>query len=102
MVPTEADKTIRNPFKRKFHRDAFAEMVYNWRIKASVLFHKDGSRCMGNSFASFFWKGYDGTRIAAGFNDRASKEIVGYIYYRAGQECAKAALKESGVEGVML
>lgn len=102
MIPTTPDATIRNPFRRQMQRDGFAEMVHNWRTHSSLLFNPDGTRCMGNGFASSFWKGYDGAVCGFGglnnYSDRASREIIAYIYFRAGQECRKAATREGRVD----
>jgi len=40
----------------------------------------------GSSFAEWFWKGYDGARLMQG-----SEKLVGYAFYRAGMDCAKAS-----------
>lgn len=71
---------------------------YNAAIRAFETKHKDlfikGERRKdgqyGSSFASFFWHGYDGkTKGVACMSDRASRSMIGYAYYRAGQDCAK-------------
>lgn len=46
------------------------------------------ARCSGNSFASAFWKGFDGITAGLGnFRDRASRKTLAYACYRAGQDC---------------
>lgn len=46
------------------------------------------ARCTGNSFASAFWKGYDGVTTGLGnYRDRASRQTLAYACYRAGQYC---------------
>jgi hypothetical protein len=80
---------FRDPTLRKEYDSAMAM----FRAKHRNLFLADGSRpaTPGNSFAAFFWRGYDGTNFGAGFTDRASRQTLGYAYWRAGQDARAAA-----------
>ncbi len=80
-----------NRFKDPTLRNEYDNATRCFETKHRNLFCSDGSRSMGNSMASFFWRGFDGTQFGAGFTDAASKKILAYAYYRAGQDCAKAA-----------
>lgn len=88
--------TIRNPFRKAPQRAAFDEMVRNWQTRSRLLFLPGGERCMGNSWAGSFWRGYD---AAPGTPydwrhprwDSASKQMLTYVYVRAGAACRLAA-----------
>lgn len=80
-----------NRFKDPTLRKEYDNATTCFKAKHRNLFCADGSRSMGNSMASFFWRGFDGTQFGAGFTDAASKKILAYAYYRAGQDCAKVA-----------
>lgn len=77
---------MKNPFKNKTMRLAYDNCIKMYELKHPTLFYRDGSRCTGNGIASMFWRGYDGTKLGAGFTDRASKETLAYAYYCAGQD----------------
>lgn len=81
---------VRNPFKDTTMRREFDASVRAYNMKHANLFRKDGTQANGSSFASFFWKGFNGTNFGAGFTDRASRQMIGYAYYRAGQLIRKA------------
>lgn len=82
-----APKAIRNPFRTKFMRKGFDEMVAAYAEKRRVLFVRQGVRNRGSSFANFFWHGFDGQKIGGGFTDRSSRETLMYAMWRAGQAC---------------
>lgn len=80
---------IRNPFRERSMKHHFDAAISQWESRHANLFHKDGTRNMGNSMAGMFWRGFDGVQVGAGFTDRASKETLAYAFWRAGQEAAK-------------
>lgn len=82
-----------NPFRDPTLRANYEQALVAFLTKDRVLYLPGGVRpqAAGNSFASFFWRGFDGTKIGAGFTDRASKQTLGYAWYRAGQRCARGA-----------
>lgn len=79
----------RNPFRDRMMRDVYDNAVQAFDEKRRLLFFPDGSRCLGNGFASFFWRGYDG--VTPGQWDRASKRMLGYAAWRAGRDIAARA-----------
>lgn len=76
-----------NRFKDRTLRKEYDAAAFAFQTKHRNLFYPDGSRCYGSSFASFFWRGFDG--ICMGKWDRASKKILAYAYWRAGQDAAR-------------
>lgn len=73
--------TRRNPFKPG---DMLAKQ-YDGMLRAYSTAHPDvilnGARCMGNSFAAPFWRGYDG----ASPGPIAPRGSLAWACYRAGQ-----------------
>lgn len=57
-----------------------------------------GRRCRGNSWATQFWRGFDG--LGENMWDAASTQSSGYIWWRAGREVGKA-LKKLEAEAVL-
>jgi len=87
-----------NRFKNHVMRKEYEVASYCWRIKHRDLFRNGEPYRHGSSFANFFWAGYDGripSGCGRGFTDRASREMIGYAWYRAGQDCAGEAQKAS-------
>lgn len=87
-----------NQFKDPTMRQQYNAAIYAFKTKHRNLFLlganplkrvRRSSPNYGNAMAEFFWKGYDGILIGAGW-DAASRQMVGYAYWRAGQDVRKA------------
>ena len=85
-----ATKEIRNPFRTKPLRMQFDAMLKAHGNNHPDLFRPDGSQRIGSSIAEYFWRGYNGIRMGAGFNDRDSKQTFAYACFRAGESVRKA------------
>lgn len=89
---------MKNPFRDRTMRREYDAAVRAYESKHQDLFVKGERRTpggYGSSFASFFWNGFDGkTKGVACMSDRASRSMIGYAYYRAGKDCAKAQHRE--------
>lgn len=83
---------VRNPFRAKFMREAFDNMVGAYNCRSPLLFGPDGNPHRGNSWAGMFWRGHEGSQI--GVWDRASKQNGSYPVWRAGQAVRAALSKE--------
>jgi hypothetical protein len=81
---------ISNPFRNPAHRAAFDECVRSYVAMAGGIRRADGSRVVGNSIATTFWRGFDGVKGPGHYISRADRETLGYVYWRAGQAVAKA------------
>lgn len=89
-----------NPF-----RNPILRREYDAAVKAYSLRHRDlflppsgvrrsaANRTIGSSFAFYFWQGYDeaASPIHARW-DAASRQIIGWAYYRAGRDIARGGL----------
>lgn len=78
---------IVNPFRTRFMRDNFDRVVNAYHTKHKDLIRKDGTRHNGNSWATTFWRGYDG--ILPGSWDAASRKTAAYAVWCAGRAIAK-------------
>ena len=79
-----------NRFRDPTMRQQYDAAVRAFGTKHRDLFDANGvRRAPGSSFASFFWRGFDGTQLGAGFIDRASRSTLSYAYWRAGQDMRK-------------
>lgn len=85
----KARNTVTNPFRRISMQTAFHVLVEAYKGGRAVLFTADGKEHRGNSLADMFWRGFHDKTLGAGFTDRASREMLAYAYWRAGQVCAK-------------
>ena len=74
---------IRNPFKQPLLAKQFDAMIRVYETKHRDLIRADGGRCMGNAWATNFWRGYDGCKLMRW--DAAAKQTPAYACYRAGQ-----------------
>jgi hypothetical protein len=84
-------------------KDPTMRANYEGAVKAYEMQHRDlfwnGQRrgkdgvTHGSSLSTFFWRGFDnvGAIGNGGKWDAESKRTLVYAYYRAGQDCAKAA-----------
>ena len=78
---------MNNPFKGELAK-AFDDTVEAYRGKSPLLFNKDGTPNLGNSFSATFWGGYNGlNRGLYRYTTAADKKTLGYAMYRAGQGC---------------
>jgi len=82
-----------NRFKDKTLRREYDSMVQAFETKHSVLFHKDGTRTNGNSWAAGFWHGFDNDLPATRFPPGPNRTILAYAHFRAGRDCAKKETK---------
>lgn len=76
----------RNPFKKDMMRRQFASLVYCYFSRDKDLVRPDGSRHLGNSQATNFWRGFDNVNPQQW--DSGSREMLAYAAYRAGQAVA--------------
>ena len=74
-----------NRFKDVTMRREYDAAMHMFWSKHRNLFQSTGERSTGSSMASFFWQGYDGKVMGIGW-DAASKKMIGYAYWRAGQD----------------
>lgn len=84
----------RNPFRDPTLRREFDAAVQAYRLRHRDLFidgkrRSNTDRTIGSSFAQMFWNGYDNIQMGGGFIDAASRQMLGYADYRAGQFCRK-------------
>lgn len=88
------DKTMRQQYEvavicfNMKHRDLFIGGASNKAPATSANPVRRSSPNLGSNFASSFWAGYDGQNKRA-WADKASRSMVCYAYYRAGQDCAR-------------
>jgi hypothetical protein len=79
-----------NRFRDPTMRQQYDAAVRAYRMKHRDLFDANGNRrTPGSSFASFFWRGYDGECAARW--DRTGRATLSYAYWRAGQDCKQEA-----------
>lgn len=83
-----------NRFRDHTMRQQYESAVKAYRVKHRDLFINGARRKpggYGSSFAMFFWHGFDGeTTGTCNFSDNASRSMIGYAYYRAGQDMSKS------------
>lgn len=80
-----------NRFKDPTLRKEYDSVMGMYKAKHRSLFYADGSRCLGSSMASAFWRGFNGTTFGAGFIDSASRKTLAYACWRAGQDAKREA-----------
>lgn len=78
---------VRNPFKTKFMRDNYAAAVRTYDAKNRSFIYPNDRRCIGNGWATHFWRGFDG--ISRNW-DHASKQTVAYAMWCAGRDIRAA------------
>jgi hypothetical protein len=86
---------ICNPFKDAVMRRQFDACIHCYDTKHRDLIRADGGRHTGNAVANFFWQGFDG----AGRDrwDAASRKMIAWACYRAGEEIRKREAKAAPV-----
>ena len=71
-------------------RDPTLRKQYDVMVRLFREGHRDVGtpvkRCKGNSFAGYFWQGFDGVAPQR-FADRDSRQTLAYACFRAGQDC---------------
>lgn len=82
-----------NRFKDATMRREYDSVMHMFWTKHRNLFLPNGERSTGSSVSSFFWQGYDGKVMGAGW-DAASKKMIGYAYWRAGQDAKRLHERE--------
>jgi hypothetical protein len=64
-----------------------------FEMRARDLFLPDGARpplgSCASSFATLFWRGYDGVAFGTGW-DAVSRKTIGYAIWCAGRDLARA------------
>lgn len=83
-----------NRFHDKTMRSQYDAAVKVYRMKHRDLFINGERRTegqYGSSFAQYFWHGFDG--IVPCVWDAGRRKMLGYAYWRAGQDCAKDAAR---------
>ncbi|MAM41231.1 MAG: hypothetical protein CL949_22620 [Erythrobacter sp.] len=82
----EMARLVRNPFRSKYMRGNFDAAVATYDSRHKDFIHPSGIRCVGNAWATHFWRGFDGIQSDySGIKDSAA-----YAFYRAGQAVAEA------------
>jgi hypothetical protein len=84
-------ENVRNPFRSKFMREVFADMVHAYNAKSPLLFLPGGAPHRGNSWAGMFWRGFDSAQV--GIWDCASKSTGAYPCWLAGKAVRAALAK---------
>jgi hypothetical protein len=107
MIDTATRDAIRATYRNPF-RDTTMRAQYDSARLAFAIRHRDlfvsttgdrrrplyrGGGGYGSSFATYFWNGFDGLKKGiGGFSTREDRATIGYAYYRAGADVAKANL----------
>lgn len=77
---------LKCPFRAKEKVDQFWKLIELYKSKTGHLYTKDGQPSIGNSFSTAFWGGYNGETVGMfNYREKAAKESIGYVWYRAGQ-----------------
>ena len=79
---------MNNHFRNPTMKACFAAAVRGFETRHKDFFHAGGTPNRGNSPAGYFWRGYEGAM--AGTWDAASKQMMGYAYWKAGVACREA------------
>lgn len=80
---------VTNPFRDKTMRKEFDAAIFGFNTRHRNFIRDNGTRCYGNGCASAFWEGFDDQQPDK-WADRASRQMIAYAYYRAGQLVRKA------------
>lgn len=88
---------IRNPFRQRMRRRHFDVVVRAYQNRHPDIIRPSGARCLGNSIAGYFWRGYDNS-IPERAWDAASKEMMAYVSYAAGRAVAESEKAETGAK----
>ncbi len=81
---------VRNPFRTPFMRKNYDAAIKAFDTKAPDFIYPSGRRCIGNAWATSFWRGFDGVSLNW---DLASKQTPGYAMWCAGRDIAAALAK---------
>lgn len=73
--------------KRSPFRDTGMRRMYDTCVSAYKSGNAGMARGAGNSAATMFWRGFDGSHV--GKWDAASRRSLAYAQFRAGQDCAE-------------
>lgn len=79
----EVSALVRNPFRTDWMRANYDVAVGCFAQKHKSFFHPNGERCIGNSWATRFWRGFDGI---GGNWDAESKRSAAYAMHCAGRD----------------
>lgn len=82
---------VRNPFQNPEMRKGYDRAILCYDEKKESLITKEGRRCIGNSWATRFWQGFDGQ--LEGKWTASDKKTSGYVFWRAGYDVRHALLK---------
>lgn len=80
-------KGITNRFRQRNRRAHFDAVVRAYQAKHKDIIRPSGQRCLGNSIAGYFWRGYDDSMPATAW-DRGSREMMAFVSYSAGRAVA--------------
>lgn len=81
---------VRNPFRDKFMVEQFQAAILTYDTKHKNLMYPSGRRCIGNAWATNFWRGFEGMGREQWARDTVSRKTPAYAFWRAGVEIAKA------------
>ncbi len=74
----EPRRTVHCTFRTPERRKQFAEMISDYRLRNSALFHFPAGENRSNNIGEAFWRGYHGERFVW------DREAPLYVAYRAG------------------
>lgn len=79
---------VRNPFKTGFMRRNYDGAIRTYDTKHhNFIYEASGTRCVGNGWATNFWRGFDGLKLNW---DADSKQTASYAMWCAGRDIRKA------------
>jgi hypothetical protein len=78
---------VRNPFRTEFMRRNYDAAISVYDERHRNFIYPSGRRCVGNSWATHFWRGFDGMKANW---DSSSEQSPAYAMWRAGQDVAAA------------
>lgn len=94
-----------NPFRNKMMRGCYDGAIKTYEANHRNLFLSDGRRryqgCYGSSFATYFWKGYDGLADGLTRWDRSSKNTTGYAVWCAGRDVRRAEEEDKELRKIL-
>ncbi len=83
---------VRNPFRTKFMRANYEAAIKTYDEMHRNFIYPSGRRCLGNAWATNFWRGFDG--LSRNW-DKASKQTASYAMWRAGRDVKAAINRQS-------
>jgi hypothetical protein len=74
---------VSNPFKTEFMRKNYDAAIKTYDAKHHNFIYSNNRRCIGNAWATNFWRGFDGLKLNW---DSTSKQTPSYAMWRAGRD----------------